>query len=130
MLGMFLGLVCGLFLQMVDPRSGIALFTLGDEVCELVGVAGSLPDKRVHKYTAIEADNVIPHLYDRLPPSASDVIFQFDTERAVVIAACQSAVDFAGLKDKSPSLAKRYDVVKLCNSGHNLHSIIIKRLII
>ncbi len=130
MLGVLLGLLGDLFLKVVDPGSGIALFTFSDEVGELVGVAGGLPYQRVHKYAAIEADNVVPHLYDRLPPRASDVIFQFDTERAVVIAACQSAVDFAGLKDEAPSLAKRYDVIELCNFSHNVHSIINKRLII
>jgi hypothetical protein len=130
MLGVFLSLLGDLFLQVIDPGPCIALFTLSNEICKLVCVAGGLPDHRVHKDAAVQADNVIPHLDDRLPPCASDVAFQFDTEWAVVIAACQSAVDFAGLKDKAPSLTQRYDVIKLCNFSHILFSIIIERLII
>jgi hypothetical protein len=64
----------------------------------MVSVARCLPDKRVHKDTAIEADDVVAHLDDLFPPGLFDVIFQFNAQWAVIVTACQAAIDFARLK--------------------------------
>ena len=73
----------------------------------------------MHQDRAIEAHDVVPHLDDIFPPGLFDVVFELDAERAVVVAARQAAVDFAGLEYEASSLAKRYDVVEFGDLGHN-----------
>lgn len=103
---------------MIDAGAGVAFLAFGDEVGEFVGVAGRFPDHRVHQDRAIEADDVVSHLDDVLPPCLFYVVFEFDAEGAVVVAACQAAVDFAGLEYEAPSLAERYDIVEFCQFSH------------
>ena len=64
--------------QVVNACSCVALFALSDKVCKVVCVARGLPDKRVHKDTAIEAYDVVSHLDDVFPPGLLDVVFQFN----------------------------------------------------
>jgi hypothetical protein len=75
MLGMLLGLLGNFFFEVVNTGPGIALFTLGYQVGEFVGVAARFPDHRVHKDTAIKADHVVAHLHDAFPPGLFDVVF-------------------------------------------------------
>ena len=50
-----------------------------------------------------------------VPPSLLQIPFQLDPQRAVVPKPLDAAVDFAGLKKESTSLAKRHDFF------HRLH---------
>ncbi|MBA7679888.1 hypothetical protein ES703_88193 [subsurface metagenome] len=75
MFGVLCGMLLGAVGQVVDAGSGVALFAFSYQVSEFVGVAGGLPDHRVHKDTAIEADHIIPHLDDAFPPRFFDVVF-------------------------------------------------------
>jgi len=59
----------------VNAGSGIALFALGYQVGEFVGVPARFPDHRVHKDTAIKPDDIIAHLHDAFPPGLLDVVF-------------------------------------------------------
>ncbi len=68
MLGRLLGV---LVFQVVDAGSRVALLAFGDQVGELVGVPGGLPDQRVHQDAAIQADDVVAHLHDVLPPGVA-----------------------------------------------------------
>jgi hypothetical protein len=104
---------------MVNAGSGVALFALSYQVGEFVGVAAGFPDQRVHKDAAIQTYDIVAHLHRCLPPGSFDIVFQLDAEGPIVVAACQAAVDFAGLKDKTSSPAQAYDVVKFCNFSHN-----------
>jgi hypothetical protein len=114
---LFGALVC-LFFEVVDPGPGIALFAFGYKVGEFVGVAAGFPDERVHQNAAIKTHDVVSHLDDIFPPALSDVVLELHAEWAVVVAACEAAVDFAGLKYKAASLAERHDVVKLGYLSH------------
>jgi len=116
--GMLFGALVCLFFEVVDPGSGIALFAFGYKVGELVGVAGGFPDERVHQNAAVETHDVVSHLDGAFPPALPDVVLELHAERAVVVAACEAAVDFAGLKYKAPALAQRYDVIQLGYLSH------------
>ena len=74
----------------------------------------------------------VTHLHHCLPPRLFDVIFKFNAERPVVIAAGQSAVNFTGLKYKSSPLTKRNNIIKPGNLSHIqiLQKYQINRLII
>ena len=72
----------------------------------------------MHEYRAIEAYDVIAYLDDVFPPCLFDVVLEFDAEWAVVVAACEAAVYFAGLEYEASSLAERYDVVEFCKLSH------------
>jgi hypothetical protein len=74
MLGVLIGLFGDFFLKVVNAGTGIALFAFGYEVGEFIGVAGGLPDHRVHKDTAIKTDYVVAHLDDAFPPSLFYVV--------------------------------------------------------
>jgi hypothetical protein len=110
--GHMLGMLVGVVFEVVNPGPGVALFAFGNDVGKFVGVTAGLPDQRVHEDAAIEAYHVIPHLDDSLPPGPLDVVFELDAEGAVVVAACQAAIDFTGLEYKTSSPAKRYDIIK------------------
>jgi hypothetical protein len=115
---MLIGMLGSFFLEVVNAGASIALFALGYQIGEFVGVAGRFPDHRVHKDTAVEPDNIIAHLYDAFPPGLFDVVLQFDSERPVVVTARKAAIDFTGLKYKTPSLTQRYNFIKPGNLCH------------
>jgi len=121
-LGMLGGVVGVFVLEVVHACAGIAFFALGDEVCEFVCVAGGLPDHGVHQDGAVESDDVIPHLDDILPPCFLYVVFELDSEGAVVVAACEAAVDLAGLEYEASSLAERDDIVEFGQLSHTFVS--------
>ena len=58
---------------------------------------------------AVHADDVIALLDVFAPPVILEVAFQLGTERAVVPAAVEAAVEFSGLEDESFAFTKRYD---------------------
>ena len=118
MLGVLLGLFGGFLLEVIDARSRIALFAFGDQIGELVGVSAGFPDHRMHQNAAIEPDDVVAHLDDALPPGLLDVVLKLDAERAVVVATCQPAVDFARLKYKTTPLTQRHNVLKFGKFCH------------
>jgi hypothetical protein len=120
---MLLGAFVRLFFQVVDPGSDVAHFAFGYEVGELVGMAAGFPDEGMHKYAAIEADDVVAHLNDALPPAFPDVVLQLYAQRAVVVAACEAAVDFAGLKYEAPPFAQRNNIIELGYLGHAIDSV-------
>jgi len=122
MLGMFVGMVAIFFLEVVNAGAGVAFFAHGHQVGELVGVAGGLPDHRVHQDRTIQTDNVVTHLDDGLPPGVADVALQLRTQRAVVVATGQSAVNFTGLVDESTPFTQGHDVVKLVQFRHKSFS--------
>ena len=117
MLGMFIAAV---IFKMIHACAGIALFAHGDQVGELVGVSGRLPHHRVHQNRAVQADHIVPHLNHGFPPGIADISLQFRSQRAVIVAGRQSAIDFAGLKDKSPPLTERHNIIKFRQFRHNL----------
>jgi hypothetical protein len=82
---MLLSPIVLLVFQMVNSRAGIAFLAFRNKVSEMVGVPRRLPDQGVHQDTAIDSDDIIPHLDDVFPPRSFHVIFQLNAQRPVVI---------------------------------------------
>ena len=105
-------------LHLVEAVAAFRLAAVDHVVVEEVVMARTLPDLRVHDDRAVQAG----HFKGRggagrrvqfvmggdhvVPPGLADVPLQFDPQGAVVPEALQSAVDFAGLKEKSPPPAQ------------------------
>jgi hypothetical protein len=60
---------------MVNAGPRVALFALGYQVGEFVGVAAGFPDQWVHKDTAIQTYDVVAHLHSCFPPGDFDIVF-------------------------------------------------------
>ena len=119
MLGVLVGLFSDFIFKVVDAGADVALFALSDEVGELVGMAGGLPDQWVHKDAAIQPNNIVPHLDVCAPPCVLYIVFQLHAKGAIVVAACQATVDFAGLIYEPASFAQGHNVFKFCQFSHD-----------
>src|SRR5580700_10075914 len=61
----------------------------------------------MHEYSGIDAVNIGP-VGHGIPPLPFYVVFELNTDRAVIPACVDTTVDFAALKNESPPFAKRY----------------------
>ncbi len=113
--------------NLIEPVSLFRFATVDHVIVEQVVVAAALPDLRMHDDRAVESDHLeSPWRTGRrdqfvvasdhvVPPGLLEVAFQLDAQRAVVPKTLDAAVDFAGLKQESTSLAERHDFF------HRLH---------
>ena len=106
------------FFEVVGAKSLVAGHALDEWVAEHIDVPRRFPHLTRQNDRRIEADNVGTTLHHRLPPLALDVLFQFNTEWAVIPRRTASPVDFSGLEDKSPSFRERNNGVKASVLGH------------
>ena len=106
----------------------LALLTLGDElVCAVAALAGAAVQQRVreaghvagghpglgvHQDGSVQPDVVGAFLHEFLHPCLFDVVLELDTQRAVVPAVGQAAVDFAARIDEPAVFAQVHDHVK------------------
>ena len=88
----------------------------------ITGAKKSLPDLRVHDDRRIEAFDIVAAMHHVAPPGLFDVVAQFDAERAVIIKAVVTAVDFGGRENESAALAKAdnffHETITGCWSFH------------
>ena len=73
---------------------------------------GCDPGLRVHDDGSVETDVVRALLHEFLEPCLFDVVFELHTERTVVPAVCQTAVDFAAGEDKAAVFAEVDDHIE------------------
>src|SRR4051812_27826588 len=73
------------------------------------GVAGGLPDTRVHENGAIKAVHVFALGDKMLPPELLDVVFEQDAVRAVIPGTGETPVNVGALKNKTAPLGERND---------------------
>src|SRR3546814_15218764 len=85
--------------------------SLGQRVVEGVDVTAGDPGLAGQDDAGVEADDILATLHHRLPPLALDVLFQLDTERAVVHGGSRATVDIADRVDEAPALGEGNDVV-------------------
>jgi hypothetical protein len=76
--------------------------------------------------------NVVPFLHRALPPEVLEVLFELNSERAVVPATVQATIKFGGLKDETLAFAKGNDFfhtggISLVFVGHGGGRLGIKR---
>ena len=70
-----------------------------------------MPDLGIHQNCAVKT-NVVGAFGDKfLPPCCLNVVFQLDTQRAVVPSVCKTAVDFTAGEDETAVFAEGYKFV-------------------
>jgi len=82
------------FDQLVCTETLVALFTVHQRIGKSAEMTGSYPCLRVHQDRAVNTYVVRALHHEFLPPCFFHVVFQLNTERAVIPGICQAAVDF------------------------------------
>ena len=80
--------------QFICTETLMAFLTVHQRIGKSAEMTGSYPCLRVHQDRTVNA-YVVRALHDEfLPPCFFHVVFQFNTERAVIPGICQAAVNF------------------------------------
>ena len=83
--GRLLAVLLGIGLQqLIGTPAPVALLALGERIHEGIDVPGRLPDLRSKDDRGVDADNIVAAAHDGLPPLATDVLLQLDSQGAVV----------------------------------------------
>jgi hypothetical protein len=65
------------------------------------------PGLRIHQNCGIKANVKLVFLNEFFAPSAFDVVFQLNAERAVIPGVCKAAVNFGAGINEAPAFAQR-----------------------
>ena len=98
--------------QLVGAMTRLARLAVEQRVGEAGDVTGCDPGLRVHDDGSVETDVVGALLHEFLEPCLFDIVFELHTERTVVPAVCQTAVDFAAGEDKAAVFAEVDDHIE------------------
>ena len=82
--------------DLIRTKALVAPSTIDHRVTEIIDVTGSFPGPRVRDDGAVDTDNVFTLAHHSAPPELLQVIFEFDTQRAVVPKPGDAAIDLAG----------------------------------
>src|SRR5690606_32669247 len=104
--------------ELVGAEAGLAFAAVHEGIGESLEVTRGLPDTGVHQDGTIDAFDVGSRLDHRSPPRVFYVALERDTQRSIVPAARQAAVDFARLKGESAPLGEVHDFLH-GDFGHN-----------
>ena len=125
--------VQALFLYVVfyEVIRSVASFTglaVHKRIGESAEVSGRFPRACIHQNSTIYPRVVGIFLYEFLPPSFLDVIFQLYAQRTVVPRVCESAVDFATGENESSVFAKGNEFFHRNRSlfSHSIYLLILK----
>ena len=99
------------FNQVICSVASLAGFAVHERVREATEVTGSDPSLWIHQNGTVQTDIIGAFLNELLPPSPFDIIFQFDTEWAIIPSVGKSAVDFRTGIYKASGLTKVNDFV-------------------
>jgi len=97
------------FDQLVGAVTALALLAVDQGIGKAADVAGSDPGLGVHQDGAVDPDIMGIFLDKFLPPGRLDVVFQQDTQRAVVPGIGQTAIDLRTWEDKATILSQGND---------------------
>ena len=97
--------------QLVGAMAHFAGLAVNQRIVEGAHVAGGHPHLRVHQDGGVQPHVIGGFLDEFLPPGALDVVLQLHTQRAVVPAVGQTAVNVGTREDKAPVLAECNDLV-------------------
>ena len=98
--------------QLISAVTALAGAAVQQRVREAGHMAGGDPGLGVHQDGGVQADIVGAFLHELLHPCLFDVVLELNTQRAVVPAVCQAAVNFAARIDEPAVLAQVHDHVK------------------
>ena len=94
------------FDKFISSVAGFAGFAVHKRVGESADMAGSYPNLGVHKDRGVKTYVIGAFLNECFPPSAFYVVFEFNTERAVVPGVGKTAVNFRTCVNKAAAFAK------------------------
>jgi hypothetical protein len=109
-----------LFDQLIHSEMSLAGATIDHWVRETFDMPRSLENRGMSKDRTVHTDYVIALMHHHAPPVILKVALQFDSKRAVIPGAIESAVDFARLENETSPLAQADDLFHpLRVSGHS-----------
>jgi hypothetical protein len=97
--------------EFVCAESSLTGFTIDERVNKAFNVARRFPSARVHENRSIQSLDVVA-IRHRFPPGILDVEFEFNSERTIIPARADPAINFRRRENKSSSLAERYEFLK------------------
>ena len=97
----------------------MAGFAFDERIGEGLGVTGGFPDGGIHNDGGVQPDYIVSLVDHRFPPLFFDIVFELDSQRAIVPEALQTSVDFGARVHKSPSFTQANDFV------HKVHMLIV-----
>ena len=95
-----------IFDEIVRAVTGFAALAVHKGIAESAEVTACDPDVGVHQNSAVETRVERVFLDKLFPPRALDVVFELNSERAVVPGVCESAVYFAARKYETSVFAE------------------------
>ena len=104
--------------EVVRAVAGLAVFAVHQRIGKASDVSAGYPYVGVHQDRAVDAGIERIFLHEFLPPSAFDVVFEFDAERAVVPSIGEPAVDLAAREDEASALAQGDEFIH-CELTHD-----------
>ena len=84
-------------------------------------MAGRLENRRMREDRTVHADHVIALMHHDAPPVVLQVALQFNAKRSVIPSAIESAVDFAGLENKTAPFTQADDFFHALGVGRRAH---------
>ena len=79
---------------MVFAESVFAFFAVYEDIVEIVGMAGGLPDRGMHQNAAIQTYHVVPLMHYGFPPGSFEVALKLHPQGAIIPGTGQSTVNF------------------------------------
>ena len=108
------------FDQLIRPPTLVALLALGERIDERIDVTRRDPHLRGKNYRRVDADHVVAPTHHVLPPLPTHVLFELDSQRAVVPGRPGAPVDLRRRENKSPTLGEIDDGI-YAGSHKTLH---------
>ena len=120
-LGWFVTVLLGeCFDQLIRPPTFVALLALGERIDERIDMTRRDPHLRGKDNRRINADHIVAPTHHVLPPLPAHVLFELDSQRAVVPGRAGAAVDLRRRENKSPTLGEIDDGI-YAGSHKTLH---------
>ena len=95
--------------NLVGAEAGFRKQAIAHRIAETADVAGGNEHLLHRQNRAVHAEHVVAFLHGLAPPEVLEVAFQLGAERAVIPAAVEAAVEFAGLENEAAAFAQRND---------------------
>lgn len=99
----------GLWVDLVSPEAGFGEQAVAHGIGKPAHVSGSSEDGLMIEDGAVHPQNIVTFLDVFTPPVVLEVSLQLGTERAVVPATVETAVEFGGLEDETFAFAQGDD---------------------
>src|SRR5215469_4333200 len=99
------------FRHVIGAKAALTVGAVHQRIGKDLFVARSLPHAPCHENAGVEADDIVTHPCQCVPPGSFHVVFILYTKRTVIKDGIQSTIYFTAREDKAASLTERNDVL-------------------